>query len=281
MSFYNYNGKLFDSGKPAIGPDNRGLRYGDGLFETMKCTAGNIVLAEQHFERLWKGMELLQFDIPKKLTHESLHAEVIQLTEKNGHPNARIRIMVTRGNGGLYDTSNIPEYSIQTWTLPDGTTALNETGLHAGIFHDAVKTADRFANCKHNNFLPYVMGALFAKQNNLNDVILLNQHGRISDTTIANVFIVSKGNILTPSLPEGCVAGIIRRILIEQLPAAGMNVEETAITTDMLLDAEEVFLTNSIMNLKWIQQIDKKEYANTITKEISNIMITQNPLAFG
>lgn len=280
MSYFNYNGKICKEGTPVLGPDNRGLRYGDGLFETLKFQGGHLVLVDEHFARLWKGMQLLQFEIPKLLTPDLLQHQLMALLSKNGHTNARIRITVVRGDGGLYDAKNTPMYMIQTWPLATGTGSWNENGLQAGIYYGAKKMADDFAGCKHNNYLPYFMGALFAKANKYNDAIILNNNGRICDSTIANIFIIKNGVLATPSIDEGCVAGVIRKTILHALPHLDIAVDETAITTDMLLDADEVFLTNSIYNIRWIAGIDNKNYSCSLTREIFNLLQKTNPAVF-
>ena len=105
--FFNYNGKYFEEGTSVINPDNRGLRYGDGLFETMKAVNGKLKFAAEHFARLAKGMKVLQFEIPTHFTAKYLEKQIYQLLQKNHHTaSARIRLTVIRGNGGLYDAKN-------------------------------------------------------------------------------------------------------------------------------------------------------------------------------
>ena len=91
----------------------------------------------------------------------------------------------------------------------------NENGLIIDIFPDARKSVDIFSNLKSANYLPYVMAAIWAKENKLNDALILNQHDRICDSTIANVFWVKDNKIFTPPLNEGCVAGVMRRKILE------------------------------------------------------------------
>lgn len=277
MLYFNYNGKLYKEGTPVIGTDNRGLRYGDGLFETMKYSNGKLILADEHFARLWKGMQLLQFEIPKHFTPSILEEGVLQLLKKNNHQkNARVRITICRGDGGLYDAINHqPNYILQTWPLPLDNGTWNSNGLVLGIYEDAKKSSDRFCNIKHNNYLPYVMAALHAKQQKWNDAIILNTSGNVCDTTIANIFFIKDEVLYTPALSEGCVAGIIRNELISILKKEGYTVVEKKITTEELFAADEIFLTNSIYNMRWVQRIGDKTFSNsTIQKIYSTILPT-------
>ena len=182
---------------------------------------------------------------------------------------ARIRITVFRSDGGLYDAAdNFPNYIIETWALPEGNGELNSNGLDLGIYADVKKSCDILSNLKHNNNLPYVMAALQAKKQKWNDAVILNSYGRVCDSTIANIFLIKDEVIYTPVVTEGCVAGVMRKFMIDQLAATGFSCIEKAITVDELLNADEVFLTNSIYNLRWVKSINDKNFGNTLTQKI-------------
>lgn len=270
MMWFNYNGKLFKENDAVIGAANRGMRYGDGLFETMKMQNGKIIFANEHFARLWKGLLTLQFDIPKHFTPEKLTEEITALAVKNKHEKAaRLRLTIIRGNGGLYDAVNHkPNYLIETWPLPDNSSTLNTNGLVLGIYNDVKKSCDALSNIKHNNYLPYVMAALYAKKQQWNDAVILNTNGAICETTIANIFFIKDSIVYTPALSEGCVAGIIRQELIIFIKNNNYTVTQTAITQNDLADADEVFITNAIYNIRWIKNIDNKQYSNLLTQKI-------------
>jgi branched-chain amino acid aminotransferase len=270
MVYFNYNGKIHPEGTPVIGVDNRGLRYGDGLFETIKMINGKLLFEDDHFARLWKGLKALEFDIPKNLTVDFLQKEMTALAQKNGHANAaRIRLNIVRGDGGLYDAKNhLPNYIIQSWPLAPSNGEWNSNGLVLGIYEVAKKSCDLLSNLKHNNYLPYVLAALKAKSQKWNDAIVLNTNGRICDTTIANIFIVKDGAVFTPSLQEGCVAGVMRRVVIQQVLKSGIDLIEKEISISELLAADEVFLTNSIYNIRWVQGIGDITFKNSLTYTI-------------
>lgn len=270
MGWLNYNGKIYNDDAHLIGADNRGLRYGDGLFETMKMKNGQLILEDEHFARLWKGMKILQFAIPRHFNPDKLQEEIAQLTTKNQHEAAaRIRITVFRGNGGLYDvTDHLPHYIIQTWPLSESNSELNSNGLDIGIYSEVKKSCDLLCNLKTNNYLPYVMAAFKAKSKKWNDAVLINQYGRICDSTIANVFIVKDEVIYTPALSEGCVAGVLRNYLLNNLSQTGFTCCEKELTIDELMNADEVFLTNSIYNIRWVKSVDSKTFGNTIIQKI-------------
>ncbi len=270
MEYFIYDGKIYKNDTDLISINSRGLRFGDGLFETLKSSNNILQFTDDHFERLWKGMNLLQFKVPVHFTAKGLQRQIQELLDKNRHNSiARIRLTVFRGDGGLYDNINhLPHYLIQTWPLPDDTGKWLSNGLSMGIYNDVKKSCDILSNLKHNNFLPYAMAAVYAKKQKWNDAILLNSHGRICDTTIANIFLIKENVIYTPSLREGCIAGVMRKNLLLQFSDDKLHVVEGEITIEDLEEADEVFLSNSIHNIRWVQCIGDKKYDNKCTQKI-------------
>lgn len=270
MKFFNYNGKTFPEGTLVIGPSNRGLRYGDGLFETIRYRKDKLEFSDLHFARLWKGMELLQFQFPAHFSPEGLEEQIIVLLKKNRHEAcARVRLTVFRGDGGLYDPVNHqPHYLLETWALNDDGDQLNTNGLIMGIYDEVRKPLGPLSKLKHNNHLPYVLAALYAKKQQWNDAALLNPADRICDTTLANLFCIKDEVIITPPLSEGCIAGVVREHLLRQLPELGFSVKESALEIKDLLDADELFVTNSIHPLRWVQRFEEKKYSNSFTQKI-------------
>lgn len=261
-AFINYNGKIIKNTKPVILADNRSFRYGDGCFETMKMLNGKIVLEAYHWERLFTSLKLLHFNKSAYFISEAFKEEIIDLARRNHHKKAaRIRVTIARGSGGLYDPqNNHPNYVIETWDLNALNNKLNENGLVIDIYRDAKKVADGFSHVKNNNFLCYAMAAFWAKENKLNDAILLNPFDRVADATIANVFIVKNGIIKTPALSEGCIDGVMRKYLLECFTKEGIPFEETKIFVEDFADANEVFLTNSIRGIRWVKEVGKIKY---------------------
>jgi branched-chain amino acid aminotransferase len=264
-----YNGNFYNSTEPIVTADNRGLRYGDGLFETFTITGEKIPFMDWHFERLFNGLQLLEFELPAWFTPSYLAAQVSALCKKNRHPTARIRINIIRGNGGLYDPEDhFPNCIIQSWPLPDAGFQLNQNGLVTGIYYGAKKSMDSFSGIKSNNYLPYSMAALYAKKQQWNDAFILNTDGRVCDASIANVFIIKNEILYTSPLTEGCVAGIMRKHLLENLALNGFTIQEQEISVDNLLAADEVFLTNAIKGIRWVGHCGTATYTNQFTTRI-------------
>jgi len=269
MSYLNFNGKILSADNPVLMASNRSYRYGDGLFETMRIQHGKIVIANYHFERLFASLSILKYDIPSLFTPEKLEKEILQLCQRNQFEKfARLRLSVFRGNGGINDDDKNLQYLIECWPLNASINQLNENGLIIDVYTEAKKSTDQFSNIKSANFLPYSMAALYAKENKLNDCLVLNTAGKIADTTIANLFIIKENVIKTPSLDQGCVNGVMRRYLLESLSTADYVISETTISIQDVTTADEVFLTNAISGIRWVKQFENVNYGNAKTIDI-------------
>jgi branched-chain amino acid aminotransferase len=269
MEFINVNGKSLTRDKAFITPDNHSYRYGDGIFETIKVKNGKLLLGHLHFDRFFRGLSALKMIIPKLFTAQNLEKEIIDLCRKNKCGRlARVRLSVSRGAGGLYDVDENFQWIIECWPLNNEVNKLNENGFILDVFPDGKKNCDAFANLKSASHLPYVMAALFAKENKLDDCLLLNSYGRICDSTIANLFWIKNGNVFTPPLSEGCIDGVRRRYLIQSLQGTGHMVRETVCELNDLEDADEIFLTNAIREIRWVKQFRSKAYANPVARNI-------------
>jgi len=257
-----FNGKLLSGDEPMLNADNKSYRYGDGLFETMKVVRGRIPLADLHFERLFAGLKALDYNIPSPITAERFYEETRLLCEKNNCGLlARVRLSVSRGNGGINDENDQLQYLIECWPLVEAIEKIN--GYTIGIYPGARKSCDGFSNLKSANYLPYVMAARYAKQNKLDDCLVMNVHERIADASIANIFIVKNGKLLTPPLSEGCINGVMRKYLLEVYKG-----EEMALTIGDLQDADEICLTNSVHGVRNVKQFRSKKYDQLIGSKI-------------
>ena len=258
------NGKLLPANVPVLMADNRGYRYGDGLFETMKMIQGKIILEKYHFERLFNGLKLLKYPLTSLFKPSKLRDEILKTCKKNKcHALARVRLSVFRGNGGLYDEMKNLQWLIECWPAKTSVNQFNKNGFVLDIFPDMQKTCDAFSNFKSANFLPYVMAARYAKENKLNDCLVNNIKGHIADATIANIFLVKNNLVITPALGEGCVNGVMRRYLVEKIATAGFEVREGVVTKYDLETFDEVFLTNAMYGMRWVKQFREKKYRNT------------------
>ncbi|HMP92998.1 MAG TPA: aminotransferase class IV, partial [Phnomibacter sp.] len=252
------NGRYVTEAKGLVSVNNRSFRYGDGCFETMSAQNGIPLLPLLHMERLFKGLQTLQFEPTSYFTPAYLMQQVQELLQKNNHLQwARVRITIFRGNGGLFDAeSHRPNWLIQSWPLDPEIKSLNENGLILHVYNQGFKAADTLANLKSNNYLLYALAALAAKKHKANDALVLNHYGRLADSTMANLWLQEdERTLVTPALAEGPVAGTMRRYLLEQLSIAGWQVLQTEVTVERMLASKAIFLTNAIYGLKWVQQV--------------------------
>jgi len=265
VRYFIHNGKVFSNESLVFSPDNRSYRYGDGLFETIRVRNRIAPLWDRHMNRLFLSLDTLQFTLPSYFSADTLHDHVERLLQKNNLFDARIRISFYRGNGGLTDP--LPQqcgYLIQAWPIREEALEFNENGLHVGTYPDAQKTTDFLSNLKSNHYLPYVMASLYAKQHKWNDAFVLNHHQRIADSTIFNVFWVKNGHLFTIPLSEGPVDGVMRNYIL-----AHHTVKEKSVTTNELLEADEIFLTNAVKGIQWVGQVDdKKLSAPAVTSKL-------------
>lgn len=273
MIYYDLNGKVYPESDNSISVNNRSFRYGDGFFETIKLKNSSICLQNLHFARIAKSLDILGFDTPKHFSFIKLKEQIVALATKNDHNDlGRIRLTFFRNDGGLYDTISLqPNILIQSFSLNESVSTLNENGLVIDVYPTAQKSCDIFSTIKSNNYLQYAMAALWAKENKLNDALLLNCNNNIADSTIANIFIIKNTVIKTPRLTDGCIDGVSRKHIINCLQNK-MTIEESSITIDDILTADEVFLTNAIKGISWVRNFRDKMYSNFQTQKIYRII---------
>jgi len=275
--YFIVNGKYMTNGTKVIGIDNRSFRYGEGFFETMLMKEGSIRLFALHCERIKESLASLNFLMPKQFYPEQYHDQIKNLAGKNKMADlSRVRMMFSKGAGSLYEFENErPITIIEQSTLEYSRTTFNTNGLVVGFYTNARKVVDQFSHLKTNNFLCYSMAAKYAKANRWNDAILLNSYGGLADTTLANIWIVKQGQVLTPALNQGAVAGVMRRHILSFLRHAGISVLETVLIPDDLANADEIFLTNAVLGVKWVKQVDKWNYSFQLSKWLYENAIAQ------
>ena len=119
---------------------------------------------------------------------------------------------------------------------------------------------------KSANYLPYVLAELYAKEKNCEEAIVLNSDNHLCDASKANIFLVIGDEVHTPALHQGCVNGVKRRFVIEELKKQKIAVHQRIIEEKALLEADEVFLTNAINDMRWVRFYRDKTYQNTFIR---------------
>lgn len=266
--FFIHNGKVFTSNENTISICTSPLKYGEGFFETMLAVKGVLLRKDLHFNRIGRSFQLLNY---KKISQSFLNKIEYQINElliKNNHLNSsRVRVMFFKKSlNSLYNQVNFPDYIIESFAI-DYSEHLNKIGLTLGTYDKVIIPCDAFSKLKSNSYQPYLLAAGYAKQNQLDDSIILNMYGRVCETSIANIFIIRDDKIFTPSLSEGCVDGVMREFLLALLKQR-FQVTESEITLQDLYAADEVFITNAIRGIRWIKTIDHINYKNKFIRKI-------------
>jgi branched-subunit amino acid aminotransferase/4-amino-4-deoxychorismate lyase len=267
------NGDMISSDTPALTVDNRSFSYGDGLFETIHAfgTVGrNLNL---HLSRLKRGMEILDIDIPAFLDEQMLSKEITRLLNKNRFfGSARIRLTVFRNHGGKYiPENNSAGIIIEAEQLEYDMYKLNSKGYIIELYQEIKKPISPLSSIKSCNSLYYILAGIYQKNINVNDCLLVNEHDRIAEAISSNVFIVKDDNIYTPAISEGCIAGVMRDVVIKVAPSLGLKVNnQVAIPIQKLLDCDEIFLTNAIVGVRWVGAFRQQRYFNKVSKLLTN-----------
>jgi branched-chain amino acid aminotransferase len=262
------NGHLISVYEPSVSFENRAFRYGDSLFETIRLCNNKIMFLRDHVTRLKLGMTVLRMNLPAEFNTETIYELIIQLLKHNSHaPNARIRLTVFRNEGGYYtpETNDI-SFLIESEELPGGY-ELNQKGLWVDIYGDIKKSVNKLANIKSGNALLYVMAGIAKQSMKLDECFIVNDSGNVCESVSSNVFAVKNGTIYTAPLGEGCVAGIMRKQIMSLASESKILAFESPLTTYTLMNADEIFLTNSIMGVQWVGQFRDKFYTNKMAMQ--------------
>src|SRR5690606_34936238 len=267
---FNYNGALVPEEDPVLTHNNRGLKFGDALFESFRCVHGTLFFWEDHYFRLMASMRILRMEIPMEFTMEYLQEEILKTLRANGQENsaARVRLTVFRKDGGFYapETHDI-SFLIETKPLESPFYLLPEGGYEVELFKDFLVNKDMLSTLKTSNKVLHVIASVYAKENGYANCLLLNSDKQVVEGINGNLFLVQGNVVKTPPLSDGCLGGIIRKKIMEIVSATeGLELVETSISPFELQKSDEMFLTNSIMGIQPISKYRKKEFGNTVVK---------------
>ncbi|MDC9725111.1 MAG: aminodeoxychorismate lyase [Gammaproteobacteria bacterium] len=267
------NGKSEDR----IAVADRGLQYGDGLFETIAFRDGIAEFIEAHLKRLLDGCKRL--NIPFKQL-ELLREELAGVYQELSTSNAVIKIIITRGSGGrgyYADESIEPTRIISTHPLPAYPESHSLTGVSVRFCQHKLSESPSLAGIKHLNRLDNVLARSEWDKTDIAEGLMFDQSGNLIEGTMSNVFIVIANELVTPLLNKSGVAGIMRAQIIRLTKQLGLAFKERSITQDDLNKADEVFVCNSLNGI-WpvigIINIDKKYSRGTITQQLQHALST-------
>ena len=269
MSIIYINDHLSDSTISNISATDRGLLLGDGLFETIRAYHGTIPFLAQHWERFIHSANALDINVP--ITLDTLTANIETLIQKNQLENkqARIRVTLTRGVGaaGLTTTDSDPTLIISTFPYtPPG--PVNNIIL-ASIRRNELSP---LANIKSLNYLDNILALQAAYKHNADDALFLNTHDNLTCSTSANVFIVLHGKIYTPRIADGVLPGIMRNTVVQLAKMQDIEIHEMSLSIAQLCNAEEIFLTNSLVGVRSVLHFNGSATSQTITQNMQHAL---------
>ena len=271
MNMLSWNGRLIAEDDFSLLPSNRAFRYGDGLFETIRVSRGHPLWADKHFARLTHGLQLLQINPGNNWSEDLFTGAVKELVFAN-HPetgNARVRFSAFREDGGLYmPLGNSVSWLIESEILDRENFVLNNRGIHVKEYTGIRKAVNRLSSVKSINAQLYVMASLYKRESGFGDCLILNEEGNIIEATSSNIFIVHQHHLYTPPLDQGCVEGIMRRVVMETAAENGFEVTEKPLDPNELERADECFLTNSIQGIRWVGLYNNKRYYNAVSRKL-------------
>lgn len=267
--YIDFNKHFIPEKEAIVTAENRAFRYGDGLFETMRWMDGDIRLLSHHVSRLQEGMRMLQLEHPAVFDAHFIRSRAAELIRKNGleGQHVRVRLQVFREGGGLYSPQqNRAGYVMSVAKLDPDDVKHRKIGLIVDLFTEFRKPYSELSKLKSSNSLIYVLAGLYRKKNSLDEVLILNQEGFLCESLSANVFIWYDKKLYTPALSEGCVDGVMRKVVIDLALESGLEVIEAQISPAILNQADEIFLTNAVHGVQWVMGYKQKRYFNRISR---------------
>ncbi|WP_407556770.1 aminotransferase class IV [Winogradskyella sp. 4-2091] len=270
----NFNGSLLSIADSKLTVNNRGYKYGDALFETLKVVNGKIFFWEDHYFRLMASMRILRMDIPMNFTMEFLEAEILKTLEANNllQASARVRLNVDRGEGGKYTPASNAKvgYNISVEAHDNLFYTIDpQTSYIVDLYKDYFVAPGLLSGLKSNNKAIQVIGSIYAKENDFDNCLVLNTNKSVIEALNGNLFLVKGTHIKTPPLEDGCLKGIMRKQILELL-SKDLNVtaEEASISPFELQKADELFVTNVIKGIMPITKYRKKEFKNDFAQSL-------------
>ena len=249
------NGKSDDK----ISVNDRGLQYGDGVFETIAFRNGKPEFLNAHLTRLESGCALLRIEFEQQ---DQLRDELTRVFAQL-EADAVIKVIVTRGEGqrGYFsDNTSMPTRIISTHPFPQFPEHYQTDGILLRFCEQRLSTNSRLAGIKHLNRLEQVLARNEWDDPDIAEGIMSDHDDNIIEGTMSNIFIVQSDKLYTPVVTRAGIAGITRATIIELATRSGLAVEERVIDRRQLAEADEVFICNSIIGIWPVSAISNKSY---------------------
>ena len=268
----NFNGSLLQENEANLSITNRGYAYGDSVFETIRVINGKVMFWEDHYFRLMASMRIMRMEIPHEFSPELLEEKIIDLIKENKLQDkpARVKFSVFRKEGGLYtpEVRDI-EYFILTSEIKDSFYTLSDAFYEVELFKDHYINPGLLSTIKTNNKAVNVLGGIFAKENDYDNCLLVNEKKSVVEALNGNLFVIKGNKIKTPPLTDGALNGITRKQLINIIKKLQeYTFEEASVSPFELQKADELFITNVIVGIQPISKYRKKEFKRLVAKDL-------------
>ena len=255
-----------------IAVSDRGFQYGDGLFETIEVLNGQCVFFEQHCQRLNSSCKKLRLPPPDL---DLLSHEAQQLSHACAH--GVLKIIITRGSGGrgYKQPENIqPTRILSLHSYPDYPDSFQNKGINARFCQQRLGINPSLAGMKHLNRLEQVLARAEWESPDIQEGLMLDINNHVIEGTMSNVFFVKDNHLYTPSLKQSGIAGIMRDFIIQTATTLGIQVEQGLYSKQQLLNADEIFVSNSVMGLWSIKQLEQKTFIKgRVTQQLQTALI--------
>ncbi|MFN7676606.1 aminotransferase class IV [Flavobacterium sp.] len=258
----NFNGVILDSDFQ-LSVNNRSFLYGDGVFETLKIVDNTILFFEDHYFRLMASMRIVRMEIPMSFTLEFLESQILSLVNQLAIENsARVRITVYRNEGGYYaPNQNSVSYVVQAAPLSDKTYTIEKSNFEVDLYKDFAVTKQLLSTLKTTNKMVHVTASIFAKENQLESCLLINDSKNVIEAISGNLFMLMGNTLITPPISDGCLNGIMRKQIITLAKQfETIDFVEREISPFDIQKADELFITNVIQGIQPITKYRKKEF---------------------
>lgn len=244
---------ITDIDPTSVGLHERGLHYGDGLFETLLIQGGRIRWWHRHYQRLRMGAQRLRIPCPEK---EWLDRALEPYLERE--IDAVVKIMVTRGSGGR--GLQMPEHhEPSVFILNYPYSPLQDRSLKITFSDIQLALDPLLAGIKHLNRLPYVLATeSLSNKPGFDEAVLLDRRGNVVECIVHNLFFISNGIVNTPDLSLSGVTGIMRNLVLESLKQTDISVKIGHFSREELENADEIFLCNSVQGIRPVTGIEDR-----------------------
>ncbi|TCV08258.1 branched-chain amino acid aminotransferase [Sphingobacterium alimentarium] len=276
IQYINFNGEIVPEDAKLLTADNRGFRYGDGLFETMLYQGGEIRFLHLHIERLQRSMQTIQLEQSTMFDEYFVKKITDELIRKNNMVGQRVRVRLTvfRDGGGLYTpAANKPAFILQVQKM-DIQLRDKKVGLIVDLYTELKKPYSDLSAIKSNNSLIYVLAGNYKKKFDYDDVFILNQEGFLCEALTSNLFIYYDKVLYTPALNQGCIDGVMRRVVMDMAEEEGIPVVEAQISPEIMKTADELFCTNAVQGIQWVMGYKQKRYFNKLSRILQEKLLT-------